>query len=828
MILNFNQIKKEDVMVAGGKGANLGELTSIGVNVPTGFVITSDVYRTFIKENGIDDFINDKLEKSKADKKIFINNLKVVRQMIENGIFSDTTEQAIKKYYLLLGKDVRVAVRSSATAEDLADASFAGQQETYLNVKGLDDVLNKIKACYASLWSDRAVNYRINQNYDEKGLAIAVVVQIMVESEKSGVLFTVNPVNKNNDEILINASYGLGESVVSGLVNADSYVINKSDGLVSVNIGDKQVKIVYDDKNTKQVPVDERKRKQRVLSDDEINNLLDIGLKLEKHYDYPVDVEWAIKNGELYILQARLITTLESDTNEDEMKVDDYVKHIKIKTYNRKLMSFLIEKIPFAFRAIEYDYFTAITTQKATIFKENGICITPNLIIDDYGIMTISREKVSFNKNIYNIFTTLKNVNDYDYCARQCRKFVHSYRKRVDKFKNIDFEHMDLHKCKAFLEYSYLLVKKISYYRFKYGVFPAVLNREVTKAIKKVDKSYTAFDLYWGLNSRTALIAKHMLLISDAIKNDGDIKKAFSSGIKYDEICQKFPYFKSLTEHFLNIHGFKTDYISYCVEGKTFYEHTDRIVDILRPLVLEEKDEDMFKESKNFAYIMKSLKIIYGKDYPKLANKIKNYRYFHFAREEGQYLYETIFYYIRKCLKRVNQLLVGDDDYELGVENLFYDELITAINDGSLNEAYIEKINKRNEKLAFANRVWNASKLSLYKNKGDVLSGISGNDGVVVGSVCIVNSPDEFYKMKKGDILVCRFTSPEWTPLFKLASAVVADTGSALSHAAIVAREFGIPAVLGVGFATNRFKDGDIVKVDGNKGEVMKVRVVFN
>ncbi len=351
MILNFNQIGKNNVLEAGGKGANLGELVSIGINVPDGFIITSDAYKLFIKENGIVDKSNE-------------NGLSNVRTMIENGKFPITLENLIKENYLKLGANCRVAVRSSATAEDLADASFAGQQETYLNVQGTNEVISKIKSCYASLWSDRAVSYRKLKSYEDPNLAIAVVIQKMVESEKSGVLFTINPINKRKDEMLIDASYGLGESVVSGRVTADSYVIDKYGKIIDINVGKKETQIIYSKTGTKEVALEESKKVARVLSSGEISKLSDVALKIEKHYGYPLDIEWALKGDEVYILQARPITTLKEDR-----EIPKYITNVKIKKHNRELMSFLIEKIPFVFKPIEFDYFTVVTSQKEVIFK---------------------------------------------------------------------------------------------------------------------------------------------------------------------------------------------------------------------------------------------------------------------------------------------------------------------------------------------------------------------------------------------------------------------------------------------------------------------------
>ncbi len=796
MILDFNQIGKNDVLVVGGKASNLGELVSIGINVPNGFIIASEAYNLFVKENKID-------QKEPSQ----------MRKMIKHGTFPSSLEHLIKENYLKLGNNCRVAIRSSATTEDLADASFAGQQETYLNVQGVDEVLRKIKNCYASLWSDRAISYRKRKNYDQSDVAMAVIIQKMVESEKSGVLFTVNPINKRKEELLIDASYGLGESVVSGRVTADHYVVDKSGKIIDIIIGKKETQILCSDVGTKEVELEDNKKQTRVLNDEEIESLSSVALKIEKHYGYLLDIEWAIKGSTLYILQARAITTLE-----EEKKVPEYITNVKIKKYNQELMSFLIEKIPFVFTPIEFDYFTVVSGQKETIFAENGINITSNLYMDPDAIMSIRREKMSFNSKIYKVFGLIRELRNYDYCATMCRKFIEEYRIKLEMLKELDFHHMDLSECRDFILYSYELVKDSSYKRFKYSVFPSILNKGIIKSLKKIDRSYTSFDLYWGLNNRSSLIAKDIVEMAHCFNKDKAIKNAIISGTKYSELTREFSNFKNLTEKFIEKHGFASDYTSYCAHSKSFIEDPDRIIDIIKPLITEEKPSYAKLQTKDFNEITDALKKIYGEQYPKIERKITSYRYFHFTREEGQYFYDIIFFYLRKCLKRINILLLGNEDYQNGIIHLFHSELVEVLDRGFLNEADMEKIRKRNDNTAYAQKVWNASKSIMYKKKGSTLSGISGNAGIAVGKVCIIKSPKEFYKMKKGDILVCPFTAPEWTPLFKLANAVVADTGSALSHAAIVAREFGIPAVLGVGFATEKLKDGDIITVDGNEG----------
>ena len=822
MILDFNEIKKEDVLVAGGKGANLGEMTSAKINVPSGFVITADAYRDFLKVNGIDILIENGIKKSVDDERKLLNEAERFRGKIKSGKFPERLENAIREKYFNLGNNTRVAVRSSATAEDLPDASFAGQQETYLNVQGIESVLNAVRNCYASLWGNRAVSYRFHQGYDQTSVSIAVVIQEMIESEKSGVLFTVNPVNKKENEMQINASFGLGESVVSGRVTADSYIIDKSGEIAQVNIGSKETQIIYGDKETVEVAVSSDKRKTRALNDREILELMKCGLEIEKHYGMPMDIEWAIKNDIVYILQARAITTLKNSENDitGNDLIEKYIKGKKIKKDTREVMSFFLEKMPSAHRVLDFDYLMAINDQKVNILSEGGIILPRNPIIDDDGIQTFSDEGKRIGKNIFKFFNILKNMKDFEFCYKKCKDFMNIYETEIEEIKHLNFENMTLTECGNFLEESYALLQKLAYDRFKYALFPSVLNsKKFTKIIKKVNSNYSSFDFYWDLDNKTSVITNDVYTMACEIRKNEALKRAIISGDNFKELYKKFNDFKNISDEFMKDNGFKSDYNCYCLSAKTFLEDPDRLTNILRPILNENSNES--KDTKDFSKLMESIEGIYGKKYQDIEKQIKYFRYFHVVREESQYLWETLFYYVRKCVKRINFILLGDENIEIGVANLFHKELLKAINRGNLNESDKEKINRRNEKFPLAVKVWEASKLLIFKTDGDVLKGVSGSTGIAVGKVCLINSPKEFYKMKKGDILVCHLTDPEWTPLFKLASAVVADTGSALSHAAIVAREYNIPAVLGVGFATTKFKDGDTIQVDGNTGEVI-------
>nr|WP_319374139.1 phosphoenolpyruvate synthase [uncultured Methanobacterium sp.] len=322
----FEELKKEDVDIAGGKGANLGELTQAGIPVPPGFVITSATYQKFMDETGITQEIMDILDALDVNhnKELQESARKIKKIITETEIPDEITNLIIEAYNALchrIGKeDAFVAVRSSATAEDLPEASFAGQQDTYLNVKGPEDMIKYVRKCWASLFEARAIFYREENNFDHSKVYIAVVVQEMVDAEKAGVMFTVHP-STGEEKILIEGAWGLGEGVVSGTVTPDTYWMDKVTGeILEKQISEKKTMFQKksEDGQTVQAPVPEDLKNKRVLSDDELARLVALGKKIQEHYKFPQDTEWAIENGKIFMLQSRPVTTLDMGTAQGE------------------------------------------------------------------------------------------------------------------------------------------------------------------------------------------------------------------------------------------------------------------------------------------------------------------------------------------------------------------------------------------------------------------------------------------------------------------------------------------------------------------------------
>ena len=316
-VKKFEELSKADIGIAGGKGANLGELTQAGIPVPPGFVVTAQAYEYFMDEAGINDKVMSILEETDInDTKALQAAAEEIKKIIVESPIPDDLVMYIREYYNELcqrvgEEDTDVAIRSSATAEDLPEASFAGQQDTFLHVSGDEEVIEFIRKCWASLFEARAIFYREENNFEHSKVYIAVVVQKMAFADKAGVMFTVNP--STGEEIaLIEGSWGLGEAVVSGDVTPDNYQVDKRNNeIVNVTISDKKVMYTNDEDGTSvKIEVPEDKRKERVLSDDELIQLTEMGKTVQAHYGEPMDTEWAFEKDMLFLLQARPITTL--------------------------------------------------------------------------------------------------------------------------------------------------------------------------------------------------------------------------------------------------------------------------------------------------------------------------------------------------------------------------------------------------------------------------------------------------------------------------------------------------------------------------------------
>ncbi len=334
----FKDLKRDSIAVAGGKGANLGEMFNIGLPVPPGFAVTAQTYKEFIEETLIKEKI---LEIVKSidinDTEQLQKKANEIQKLIVSTEVPDKIKEDIIEAYDVLSAEKSdsvhdmvkekekpfVAVRSSATAEDLPEASFAGQQATFLNIQGDEELIQAVRGCWASLFTARAVYYREKNNFPHDKVLISVIVQKMIDSDKSGVMFSANPATNNLKEIVIEGAFGLGEAIVSGAVNPDMYVVDKDTlDIKKIEVKKQKIKIIRDPETHKtvKIPLSEKEEAKQVLDENEIKQLAVYAKKIERHYEKPQDMEWAVEDDNIYIVQSRAITTIREAAEERKMK----------------------------------------------------------------------------------------------------------------------------------------------------------------------------------------------------------------------------------------------------------------------------------------------------------------------------------------------------------------------------------------------------------------------------------------------------------------------------------------------------------------------------
>lgn len=327
-VIWLSDLSKNDTPAAGGKGANLGELLRNEIPVPNGFVVDSRTFMDFIEKTGIKDDIKKILDEVDTENTDDLNYAsKKIREEVESKEMLPELKEEIKNAYNQLceeeGEQVYVAIRSSATAEDLPEASFAGQQETFLNINSPDDVVEKVRECWSSLYTPRAIYYRVRHNFTHEDVSIAVVVQKMINSEKSGVMFTSHPVT-GEKMCIVEAIFGLGEAIVSGSVTPDSYTYDRNKKeVVESKVAKKNFMLVRKDGKTVEEELDDEKANEEVLSDEELREVFSLGEAIEEHYGWPQDVEWAIENGKVYITQSRPVTTIKEGKESEGEEIEE-------------------------------------------------------------------------------------------------------------------------------------------------------------------------------------------------------------------------------------------------------------------------------------------------------------------------------------------------------------------------------------------------------------------------------------------------------------------------------------------------------------------------
>ncbi|RRD43433.1 PEP/pyruvate-binding domain-containing protein [Buchananella hordeovulneris] len=869
MILWFTDITAADHAQVGGKGANLGECTRAGLPVPPGFCLTTAAYRAATRE------ITELLA-ADAD----AGTARAARQRILDLPLPGGLRQEVERAYACLGRPP-VAVRSSATAEDLADASFAGQQDTYLGVVGLEALLAAIKHCWASLWSDRAVAYRRRQGVANAGLALGVVVQQLVDADVAGVLFTRDPVQGHAQTMLASAAYGLGESVVASLVTPDTFTLRRRPAaVVGRELGSKETRIdrLPDGGTaTRQVPAEQRAR--ACLTDAQLLQLLALGERVEAHYGAGQDIEWALAGGELHLLQARPITTT----------VPTVPSHQPVRgRAARRLQDDLIEHFPAPY---PLDLWAVHQVQGAiqALARRAGLrAPTAEELVrgDDDGVVRLHVTKPRLTPAMLTRLPRLfahgmgHDPATWPHREARLRETLQELTAQVANPVTLaDAELLPV--ARAAVGQAAALTGA----RFVHYLAPMLVSRAAVAGLLRLawpPREVSPEDLYAGLNYRTAEITAAISnLAATARRCDlAETITAAEAGMVGAAVAGhgQGPAFRAALDAFLAQYGARTARLYLPFSNRSWREDPESFYALLAaalrggagaagggsvgvgpegenatvgpgggcsgvdgspppepsggtrpaagPTMGAGAGTDALAGADASAGAgtptdLPPLAVAVERRLPRLLRRrwraaVARLRAQHLAREGSVYLLEEFFCVARGALDEVARRLVarGQLAEPSDLRFLYLPEVERALADtGDLRAVVARRRGRR----GVAEAVW-WERGAAGQASAD-LRGVPASGGRATGVARIIRSPADFARLQAGDVLVCPYTDPTWTPLFSLAVAVVTQTGGPLSHAAIVAREYGIPAVMGLAQALS-LPDGTRLLVDGSRGLV--------
>lgn len=886
-IRTFQEIGAADVGVVGGKGANLGEMTRAGLPVPPGFCVTAEAYREFIKTTGAGETIRSILAGTRMDdpEEVEARTEKIRAFLTGQSMPAEIGAQVLESYHRLAGQmsepELPVAVRSSATAEDLPTASFAGQQDTYLNVRGGDELLEHVKRCWASLWTGRAVTYRVKQGFDHDQVALAVVVQAMIRSEVSGILFTANPVTHNREESVINASWGLGEAIVSGLVTPDTFIVRKGDGeILTREIASKDLAIEYADEGRtaeREVPAD--RRNIPALSDDEIGKLVSVGKQIEDHYQSPMDIEWGYAHGAFYVLQARAITTLADAGVGAQGRVPllkgEYNRTMFIEIFPDPLSpSFLSAICPLFRSMLAFTFETLGFTPPRDIdaigsfynqpyfrreyiegaFRPLSPRVRNALVAQMVNPFSRHERGLPFELSVHYVGMLLRLLRFMTSFPSRLPGILDLYRREITAAEALDLEKMSdtevmkevnrlvFGACGRFLNYDFLIIAVIG---ISYQMLGTLLDRyfgDESEEVRSKLVSGVTGNATMETNKRIwdlAAKAKARPTVSAALRR-------FTGPELRPELqqTQDGRDFLADLDQFLREYGHREVrmdilYPTWSEDPSPVLAFVRAYLDVAESSSPHRQQERLIKQREELVQTVRSRM---QRDW---RGRILSLPLFNWILKHTQVQTserDTMHFELTRLLPPFRQML-----FELGrrwsargiltaPEDIFFLELGEMDQVAENPRPMEEQVAQRRIEFQ-ASRISNppgiirdgqemtsepAAKPSLSAEApaAGQLRGIAGSPGRASGIARVIRGPEEFHRLQSGEILVAPLTNPVWTPLFAIAGGLVTEVGGILSHGAIVAREYGIPAVMAVSDATKILQEGQQMTVDGNKGIV--------
>lgn len=817
----LNHFSRTDLAQAGGKGANLGELIRAGFPVPPGFVVTTAAYDQFVTHNHLSRIIAAALGESELSGA-------AIRDAFEQAPIPPQVEHAILAAHRQLGPDP-VAVRSSATAEDLPDAAFAGQQDTYLNILGAEALLDAVRRCWASLWTDRAIAYRERLGIDQQSVKLAVVVQQMVAAEAAGVLFTANTVTGARDEMVIDASPGLGEAIVSGLVTPDHFILQKQRWgwrITERRTGRREVIIRarpgggtehLEGFNTAETPA---------VPDRALHRLARTGAAIQQHFGSPQDIEWASANGKLFVLQARPITALPDPPP-------------RFNGLQRLLASNFGEMLPVRPYPLDMSaWMPALSGAVEPIFEPLGLAWHLGQMFEAEDDVVVRFSGTLPRLTWRTLLAPVKLVAlglRYDPIRWESDPLLSDIHACARELESRDLSALSWGDLLTTLQEARTIPQKAGELRQRY--FPrsafAVVRLRLLLALMGHADQFSI--LLSGADNLTLQANRALEDLSDQIRSDPTLAQTFAAQDPQQlwAALEEQPAGRAFLielRAFLDRYGHRETVISTAL-APTWKDAPDMVLAILKGFAAHPPQRQPTLPTWEAARdeVLRHPLLRLAPMRSAFLSLLAAARVLFKMREDTHFYATMALPTFRRVSLEFGRRLTGAGVLD-APEEVFHLRLaeLERIN-GQLPpppelaaELRAAMLRRRQERARLEDTPFVDPRLFPHSApQGDeLLRGMPGSSGIAEGPARIVRDASEFDKLVAGEVLVAPYTNPSWTPLFQRAVAVIVDSGSPASHAAIVAREYGIPAVMGTLTGTRTLRDGQRVRVDGNLGAV--------
>jgi phosphohistidine swiveling domain-containing protein len=812
-VLPLAAIGRDDLAAAGGKGANLGELVRAGFPVPDGAVITTDAYAAVVEHAGLAPAVATAAEDAGA----------AARAAFAAVEIPDDLRTAILDAYALLGCGP-VAVRSSATAEDLPGAAFAGQQDTFLNVVGPDALLDAVRRCWGSLWTERAISYRARRDVDPATVRIAVVVQRMVPAAFAGVLFTANPVSGARDEVVVDASSGLGEAVVSGLVTPDHYVLDADGRVRERRPGQREIVIGGVEGGGVARHTDEAHEE---LPDAVLAELATLGRRVATHFGRPQDIEWAWADRVVWLVQARPMTALPPPpihlSRIQRFAGPQIIEMLAIRPYPMDMSGWIGRGIGHMVTRMLAEI-PGLHVDFADVLPES------DGVVDRYVPPRPRLTRKVLTAPARNL-PRIRGFRPADW-TRDPRfgRFDRSMR----ELAALDLRALGWDELVGLPRRAFEALELVTDLRVDY--LPRVgFDLLRLRALQVLLRRRDLPGLTLGTHSRTEDANRALLRLAEQVRADGSLRAVF--GLEPQALAERieqdpaFGAFRTSLAAFLAEYGHRETVSPLLMSVPTWGDSPATVLGMVKVLVEDAPPAPAADRAEQAERLLLAHPLVrLTRSGPRVHRLLASARAGIAFREDSHFHGTRALPVVRRAVLEAGRRLAAagvlreaDDVLHLRLEELedLGDPATLAPADAGRVRATVRARAARRAELAGVPLIAASVLFAGRKTDGNALvTGIPASGGRATGPVRVILETADFGRLRSGDVLVCPYTNPAWTPLFQRAAAVVVDTGGVGSHAAIVAREYGIPAVMASATGTSTLADGQAVTVDGDTGRV--------